>query len=467
MKTFTLIIIALAFPITILAQWTPRINISPNAVAASLNENAGQCLAVNGDTVHVVWSDHRSQGHAIYYRHSLDSGITWNTAAPITDTTGSATFPAIAVNGLTVHVVWLDTLLGVPASFYKRSLDGGNTWEAAVCLDSNTKFWPGVATSGSMVFVTLNKELVANNTEVFFRRSIDNGITWETEQQLSNANGRSEDPAIAAQGSYVHLSWNDNRNGPMEIYYRRSADGGSTWGLETQLTTTDSYSSMVSLDGASTDVPYGSTSGGNFDVWFTQSSDTGTTFAASQKLTNELVPQAYPFMIRRGPNIHLVYFQFGSSAWYLHSDNGGATWDSSYFLGSGGQPFIALTGCALQVIFPDSGAIYYMRNPTGNCFSAGVDESPDVQFDKLTLSLNPNPASTFTTIQFTLVENKIATLKVYDILGHEVANLIEVTPKKEEVNTLTLDASKLKAGVFCCQLSSGNSSLTKKFVVMK
>src|SRR6185295_851350 len=207
------------------------------------NENSGQCLAVNGDTVHVVWTDHRTLGHAIYYRHSPDAGVTWNTAIPITDTTGTAIFPAIAVSGSTIHVVWLDSSLGVPASFYKRSLDGGNTWGPAVCLDSSTKFWPGVATSGSMVFVTLNKEIVIGNTEVFLRRSIDNGVTWEAEQQISNAFGRSEDPAIAAQGSYIHLSWNDKRSGIMNIYYRRSSDAGVTWGPETQLTTTDSYTS--------------------------------------------------------------------------------------------------------------------------------------------------------------------------------------------------------------------------------
>src|SRR6185436_12293672 len=104
-----------------------------------------------------------------------------------------------------------------------------------------------------------NKEIAVGNTEVFFRRSIDNGITWETEQQLSNAIGRSEDPAIAVQGSYIHLSWNDKRSGIMNIYYRRSSDAGITWGPETQLTTTDSYTSMVSLDSASVDVPYGNT----------------------------------------------------------------------------------------------------------------------------------------------------------------------------------------------------------------
>jgi len=232
----------------------PDIRLSAHSISAALNENAGPCLAVSGDSVHVVWSDKRTHGYAIYYKHSFDTGLTWNTEIPITDTFGKATMPVIAVSGSTVHVVWMDSILDHRASFYKRSLDGGFTWGPKFCLDSNTKFWPGVTVSGSFVVATLNKEYVTGNTEVFIMRSMNNGTTWGPEQRISNANGRSEDPAIAINGSCVHLVWNDNRNTTMEIYYRRSKDYGVTWGPETQLTTTDSYSSMVSLDGPDVDV---------------------------------------------------------------------------------------------------------------------------------------------------------------------------------------------------------------------
>src|SRR5437879_680424 len=130
MKIKLLFIIALAYllPSLVSAQWTPRLNVSPNAVATSLNENAGPCLAVKGDTIHIVWCDRRPSGASIWYKSSFDAGLTWNPEKPITDTTGSASFPVIAVSGLTLHAVWMDTSLGHNASFYKRSLDNGITW---------------------------------------------------------------------------------------------------------------------------------------------------------------------------------------------------------------------------------------------------------------------------------------------------------------------------------------------------
>src|ERR1035437_1510586 len=151
-KLLLAIIFVIALPALVFAQWSAPVNLSPNAISASLNEDMGPCLAVSGDTLNVVWVDHRSHGEAIYYRHSLDTGVTWSAPIAITDTMGKASFTVIAANGKNIHVVWMDTLNGIRASYYIRSLDGGITWGPKVCLDINTVFWPGVAVSGSTVY---------------------------------------------------------------------------------------------------------------------------------------------------------------------------------------------------------------------------------------------------------------------------------------------------------------------------
>ena len=135
----------------------------------------------------------------------------------------------------------------------------------------------------------MNKEIVSGNTEVFIRRSVNNGATWGPKVQIYNATGRSEDPAVNVSGSNVYLSWNDNRTGTMQIFYRHSTDMGVNWGAEFQLTSAFSpgtcYTTMVSADGSNIDIPYGYQTGSfNFDVWFRQSSDWGVTFATEQQL---------------------------------------------------------------------------------------------------------------------------------------------------------------------------------------
>src|SRR4030095_12270865 len=126
-----------------------------------------------------------------------------------------------------------------------------------------------------MVVIALNDRLSPTNTEVRIKRSLDNGATWSAKIPVSNSDGRSEDPCVAAEGTYIHLSWNDKRSGVMLTYYRRSTDQGSTWGPETALigTSSGTYSTMVSLDGPNVDVPCGDLRNGNFDVYMRRSAD--------------------------------------------------------------------------------------------------------------------------------------------------------------------------------------------------
>jgi hypothetical protein len=58
------------------------------------------------------------------------------------------------------------------------------------------------------------------------------------------------------------------------------------------------------------------------------------------------------------------------------------------------------------------------------------------------------------------------TLKVYDILGREVATLVNKQQKSGnyEVN---FDASNLTSGVYFYQLQSGNFNESKKMILLK
>ncbi len=435
------------------SQWSAPVNISPGAVSALLNESMGSCLGVSNDTVHVVWADRLSINKgAIFYTRSADTGLTWSTPVAITSLNGNAWNPAIAINGKNVHVVWreIDTVTGHRTSMYEHSTDGGTTWGTRVVIDTVVADWPAITVSGNTVYIANDIVTSASpyNTEIFFLRSTDNGTTWSAHQQLTYSLGRSEDEAITAQGTDVFMTWNDNRNGPMQIFYKHSADLGQTWDADVLINSEPSYGTMVSADNANIDAPSAGAPSGHYQIHLNQSADTGSTWGADMNLTNDPAnTYYYPYMVRDGSDLHVTYVKSGAGGQYLHSGDGGTTWDTPYSMGfSGITPFIAYTGCVLHVILPDSGHINYFRNPTGNagphCITTtGI--SPIIQGD-MKVTIYPNPFIYQTTLEISTTENQEnAVVKIFNAFGQQI-----ISSAFGINNKLIIDRDNLKSGIY-------------------
>ncbi|MBK9097326.1 MAG: T9SS type A sorting domain-containing protein [bacterium] len=86
---------------------------------------------------------------------------------------------------------------------------------------------------------------------------------------------------------------------------------------------------------------------------------------------------------------------------------------------------------------------------------------------KYELSQNyPNPFNPVTTIQFSIPEAAEVNLSVYNILGEEVAVLINEL-KEAGIYTVNFNATELNSGLYVYKLSAGNYSETKKLMVIK
>lgn len=97
----------------------------------------------------------------------------------------------------------------------------------------------------------------------------------------------------------------------------------------------------------------------------------------------------------------------------------------------------------------------------------GVNESEITSPTEYKLSQNyPNPFNPSTTINFSIKEAGLVTLKIYDILGREVANLVN-----EELNigtyNKTFNASGLSSGIYFYTLRAGNFVETRKMILIK
>lgn len=78
----------------------------------------------------------------------------------------------------------------------------------------------------------------------------------------------------------------------------------------------------------------------------------------------------------------------------------------------------------------------------------------------------PNPFNPSTSIRFDLGRSANVTLAVYDVLGREVATLVngQLTPG---AHTVSFDASNLTSGVYLYRLSMGAEVLTRTMMLMK
>jgi beta-xylosidase len=107
----------------------------------------------------------------------------------------------------------------------------------------------------------------------------------------------------------------------------------------------------------------------------------------------------------------------------------------------------------------------YVGTPTGIVPDEGhsLNQMPHQFF----LGQNfPNPFNPTTTIKYSIPESQFITLKVFDMLGRELAILVK-GKKPAGTYEVKFDASSLASGIYFCQLQTSGFSDIKKLVLMK
>lgn len=136
-----------------------------------------------------------------------------------------------------------------------------------------------------------------------------------------------------------------------------------------------------------------------------------------------------------------------------------ATWEYTFtFTAAGNNPYY----CEPHGGPGGSGmsGVVIVQNPVS------VDDDKIIA-DKFELKQNyPNPFNPSTRINYSVPSTSIVNLKVYDILGNEVAVL--VNEEKQAGNyEMNFNASELTGGVYFYQLTTNSFVDTKKMILMK
>jgi hypothetical protein len=290
--------------------WGPAIRLGAGALPA---------VAASGPGVRVVWSYEREGQAEVYTRSSADFAATWDEEERISEVPYESWVPTVELAGERAFIGWVDYGDGNEEEYLRRSTDAGATWEPRQRLtDDPADSWaPSLAIAGSTVHITwfdrrdagvtdldvetkldealalvgqtppplpprdpavyyltgfmerVNAKLAAIKAaapawvqgggdparldsllhqfqdlmttwtfswEIYYKRSTDGGATWGPDVRLTHAPGVSLRPSIAVSGREIEIVWCDGRDGSAQVYGKHSANGGATWEPDERLT---------------------------------------------------------------------------------------------------------------------------------------------------------------------------------------------------------------------------------------
>ena len=483
-KNFTfcgkLLFVLLIFnTLNVFAQWQADYRLTNSPYPSYASSNNMWCVAASGNFVHVVWYDNRNGSYEIYYKRSTDGGTNWEADVRLTNDPAASLAPAIAVSGQVIHVVWSDNRPGNYEIYYKRSTDAGVTWGTDIRLRNNSADAtnPSVCVSGSVVNAVWedNRD---GNLEIYQKRSTDGGISWGSDVRLTNNFASSFLPHISVTGLIVHVVWADVRDGNGEIYYKRSTDAGISWSADTRLTnhTGDKDYPSVSSTGSDVHVVWSDQRDGNREIYYKGSTDNGVTWGADTRLTNDPAVSSTPSVASSGSVVHVVWNENRDAnfeIYYKRSTNRGLSWQADSRLTNdpdiSEHPSVTTSGTYVHVVWDDGRdgnlEIYYKRDPTGN--PIGIINIGSEIPDGFSLSQNyPNPFNPSTKIQFTIPHSSFVRMVVYDLLGREIETLV-----KQNLNagaySVDWGASKYSSGVYFYRIQTERFTDTKKMLLIK
>jgi hypothetical protein len=200
-------------------------------------------LARSGNTVALIWEDHRERGAEFpraYAAFSLNGGQSFGADLRVNKSLGgsadpnsrdTASMPAIAMapDG-TVAAAW-EARAGsatAPADIHAAWWNGAS-WSTPQRVDAAPAraraLAPSIAASNAGVFIAWQDHRSgANNPDIYAARW--NGTTWIETPAIMQA-GAQTAPALAGSGDAMRLAWQDARSGNPDVYFAQW--NGSGW----------------------------------------------------------------------------------------------------------------------------------------------------------------------------------------------------------------------------------------------
>ena len=155
----------------------------------------------------------------------------------------------------------------------------------------------------------------------------------------------------------------------------------------------------------------------------------------------------------------------------MKSIDNGVNWEAEELISSipvhSVSPRVSVFGENVFVVWEDTpagatGEIIFRRYITPTSVDNEIISPQEFGIDQN----YPNPFNPTTTIKYQIPELSFVTLKVYDVLGNEIATIVN-EEKPIGIYEVEFDATGLPSGIYFYKLRAGTFVETKKMVLMK
>ncbi len=404
---YKIVLLLFVITLTINAQWT-KTNLPAFAFS----------LSVSGETLFAG-----TLNNGVY--RSTNNGVNWTEIN----------------NGITIKQVWAIEVLGntifagTTSGGIFKSVDNGNTWTLSNTGIPATAIIRAFAQFGTKLFAT------TNNSGVYI--SLDNGVTWA--QHNSGITGLVARPLLTTDTDlFVGVGARIFRYDP----------ANSKWLLSSTGIPNNTVSSIAYMK-TNKNLFAGISSSVNEVV---RSVDNGSNWTISD---NGLPKVPVDALATVGTNI----FAGNDYGVYLSTDLG-ASWSdaSAGMTGASYCSFLTPGKTDLFVIY--KGDVW--KRPYSGMITSVMQTNNEVP-STFELSQNyPNPFNPETTISYKLQTASSVSLKVYDVLGTEVATLVnEFQQAGTHHSQFSIDKLQLTSGTYFYTLRAGGFVQTKKMILIK
>ncbi|HEY9167515.1 MAG TPA: T9SS type A sorting domain-containing protein [Candidatus Kryptonia bacterium] len=314
-----------------------------------------------------------------------------------------------------------------------RSTDGGNTW---IQVNTGLTNYPGLAGLNVVGLAVNDSSLFAGVEPGGVFKSTDDGDSWS--QVGIQVPGLFGTFALTAKDTILFA-------GTLGPGIFRSTDGGTTWNLSNTGLSNTGVSALVASDSNLFAGTYG---GGVF-----RSTNDGDNWTGAGLTDHYVAALAL--------NGTWLYARTYDAGLFVSTDFG-ANW-TEFDSSSTSESIISLAADRSNLYAGSSVGVIY-RPVSGITYVVPPPAHLPVEFRLL--QNYPNPFNPSTVISYQLPAVSRVTLKVFDILGREIATLVDAR-ENAGYHEVRFDGSRLSSGVYFYRMTAGNYVSTRKLLLIK